>query len=103
MSIQSVESIQPSPAASIQSGRKRKAQSKPRETCGEWLRKSLLRRAREEKSNWKQCAYWQTGYRLVIDGAPIRCAAFVKDWKPGNRKALGLGYDPWGLELERKS
>lgn len=39
-------------------------------------------------------AYYAGGYRLTIDGVPIRLAAHVKGWKPGNKAALCKGFHP---------
>ena len=46
-------------------------------------------------------AYYDGGFRMVIDGVPCRFAAFVKRWKKSNRDALCQGFDPFGLEIER--
>lgn len=36
-------------------------------------------------------AYYDGGFRMVIDGCPIRVAAHVKEWKPRARAMLGRG------------
>ena len=42
-------------------------------------------------------AYYEGGFRMVIDGVPIRMAAHVKNWKATNRAALCQGSDLFGL------
>lgn len=44
-------------------------------------------------------SYYEGGHRMVIGGVPIRVAAHVKGWKPGNRAALCQGFDRYGLTL----
>lgn len=50
-------------------------------------------------------AYYEGGYRMVIDGVPIRLAAHVKSWPARAKAALGkgtLGYKEQ-QELERQA
>lgn len=91
------------PAVTLAEFRKPKAQAKTkrRENVETWLRKDLAKRAKiPGASAWKETAFAQGKYRMLIDGSPCYFAAHVKDWKVSNRAALCQGYDPYGLTLE---
>jgi hypothetical protein len=70
----------------------RKPEAKPRENVETWLRKSLAARAFIPVSEgWKETAWAQSHYRIVIGGVPCYFAPYVKDWAPWMKRALCRG------------
>lgn len=57
---------------------------------GELGNDAEFREATKPRTAFK-APYYEGGYRLTIDGVPIRLAPHVKGWKPCNKAALCKG------------
>ena len=55
---------------------------------GELGNDAEYREATKPRTAFK-AAYYAGGHRMTIDGTPVRVAAYVKDWAPWMKRAIG--------------
>lgn len=59
---------------------------------GELGNDAEFREATKPRTAFK-AAYYDGGHRITQDGIPVRLAAYVKDWAPWMKRALGNGVE----------
>ncbi len=57
--------------------------------------------ATRPRTSFKQ-SYYENGHRMIVDGIPVRVAAYVKGWAPWMKRALfkGTGGSKEAAEIE---